>query len=172
MGKRGLVTIAVISILSATTGEIAQGQMPNCTFNLVSPGVIVAIGKDLGTIGAENQPLVGLGSYVAQSAVVNIQCNHTTAVYVHSPMLVVGNHAFMPVEAKTVASFAEGSSVVGKLAVVSNMTIIDTKSPDYFLIQDPTKTYTASIDINLRNPSGIPVGEYEYDVKITASQLD
>jgi hypothetical protein len=136
----------------------------NCQFTNIDSGLMIAKGRDLGTIQSfDSGPLGSVGGVTAAPAAFTVLCNANTAFFVDTPVGAASNPAFTAVSTKSVLS--DGAAQV---EAYTASPASGSKRSDGFLPVTAAASKSMEIDINIQSTNGIPVGIYKYTVLVTA----
>ncbi|QYX32432.1 hypothetical protein [Sphaerospermopsis torques-reginae] len=174
----GLISAAILTapVLFAPVAKADQElnldftglAQSNCQFTNIESGLMVAKGRDLGTIDSATSATLGtVAGATAAPAEFTVSCNANTAFFVDTPVGAASNPAFTAVSAKSVldggatqveaytASPASGSVTSDGFLPVAASTVA-------------TPNVDMTVDMNIQSTNGIPVGIYKYTVLVTA----
>ena len=138
----------------------------NCQFTNIDSGLIVAKGRDLGTIDSANATALGtIAGVTAEPAQFTVVCNGNTAFFVDTPVGAASNPAFTAVSTKSVLSDGTAGP---RVEAYTASPASGSKTSDGFLSLAAADSTDLDVNINIQSTNGIPVGIYKYSVLVTA----
>lgn len=141
----------------------------NCQFTNIESGLMVAKGRDMGTIDSATSTTLGtVAGVTADPAQFTVICNGNTAFFVDTPVGAASNPAFTAVSAKSVLSDGTISAAADKVEAYTASPASGAVTSDGFLPIAAAASTDMDVNINIQSTNGIPVGIYKYTVLVTA----
>jgi hypothetical protein len=138
----------------------------NCQFTNIDSGLMVAKGRDLGTIDSFDGAALGtIAGVAAEPATFDVECNANTAFFVDTPVGDVSNPTFTAISAKSVLT---DTTATAQLEAYTASPASGSKRSDGFLPVAATTATVMEVNMNIQSTNGIPVGIYKYTVLVTA----
>ena len=150
----------------------------NCLFTDIKSGTIIALGRDLGTIGAVSNEALGGTTGVSGVLVVPAEftstCNSGTVFFVDTPVADAANSPLTLISTKSVLTNTTDTTnptVVAYTASPGTGLAGTSVRSDGFINDTSNAAVAWTVDMNAQVKSTIPVGVYKYTVLVTAVPL-
>lgn len=175
----GLISAAILTapVLFAPVAKADQElnldftglAQSNCQFTDIESGLMVAKGRDLGTIDSATSAALGLvAGATAAPAEFTAVCNANTAFFVDTPVGAASNPAFTAVSAKSVLFTGTAATPTAQVEAYTASPASGSVTSDGFLPVAATTSTNMGVQMNIQSTNGIPVGIYKYTVLVTA----